>query len=182
MTSPVLEHVADRWPPSARAALPLVVREVVRAIAPHVGPESWHALASAVGESTLSEAELEPTMIATLYESVAEASGVSSGMAVELTAIVLLALGTALGPEARRRLAGELSPPWSGMLEHAPPVTAAASEAPAGRGHTLATGHAGSDRPLSSSEMPSAEPGRTLATSSGPAPERTLAGARRGQR
>lgn len=179
MPSPLLDHVADRWPPDARAALPLVVREVVRAIAPHVGPDSWKALAAAVGEPTLCEAELEPTLLATLDESVADATGVSSATAIELTEMVLLALGGTLDADARRRLATELPPPWSGMLEHAPASTSPPASAPAPRSdHALASGHGGADHPLSSSR-PAHEPGRTLATSTGPVPEHTLAGARR---
>jgi hypothetical protein len=187
---PLIEHLADRWPPSARAASPAVVREVLRAVAPRLGPESWRSLAAIVGEDALRDAELEPTTLATLEESVGEAAGVPGKIAVELTQMVVIAIGAALDPDARRRLAGELSVPWSTMLADRPASTIHATPAqPAPSGpRTLAAGHVGSDHPVSSAAPRRAQVGsvvseddphadRKLATAGEPS-GRTLATAR----
>lgn len=174
----LIEHLADRWPPSARAALPAVVREVLRAVAPRLGRESWRSIAAIVGEDALRDAELEPTTLATLEESVGDAAGVPGKIAVELTQMVVIAIGAALDPDARHRLAGELSVPWSTMLADRPAATSrAATVQPERQGpRTLAEGHAGSDHPVSSAAPRRAQVG-SLVSEDDPHADRKLASA-----
>lgn len=149
MQATVLEDFCAHWPETTRAVLPIVLHEIVRAIVPRLGDASIAALAAVVGGPAMQAARRDPMEVAMLYDGVAVATGASRPMAIELTQMVMLALGQALSAEARARLERELPAPWGelfvdpragaegqgGGFDHAP-------------GHTLASGHPGADASL----------------------------------
>jgi hypothetical protein len=172
--------LTGRLPVEARVVSTHIVREVARALVAWIGPASRSALVAALGETVVRDAERRPADLAELYDAVQRAAHLSKATAVEVTQIVLGAIGEAIGADARQRLAGELPPPWSDLLEDAHRA------APADRrvgpaidptfGHTLATGHPGADAPLFSAGAPAGQ-ADSIAESDDPHGDRKLAGA-----
>lgn len=148
----VLESKVGRYEPQV---LRLAVEKTGQALGAMLAANGLRALVDRVCEPVAEHVrdgfDRDPISLDDVYASISKATGLRLGVALELAQSVLQQLSENLDAKTRADARARLPDPWCVFFTereryHGHPPLA---ELEVGKGHTLATGHPGSDQPVS---------------------------------